>query len=107
MRTLNTTQIAQELAKALKKPIMLVSFQNGDPIQDVLKAAPYLDFDRDLQMIFDGGGLIVCDSVEEMEDLFNQTVGDDGPTKSNPYDGPCRVYALTINADGQLLTENT
>jgi len=40
-------------------------------------------------------------------DAYYRTVGDDGPTKLNDYNGPCRIYALTCDPFGQLLNENT
>lgn len=73
--------------------------------EEILKAAPYLkDF---MTIVWDYGGFIVCDTEEEMKTLFNQTVGPNGPTSINPYDGPASVYALTISNGGTLLNENT
>jgi hypothetical protein len=55
----------------------------------------------------DGHGIVVFDTQEEMEEAYERTAGDDGPTELNPYDGPCRIYALTIGADGEMQNENT
>lgn len=73
--------------------------------EELLKAMPYLD-DEDYQLMYDGCGLISCDSEKEAYIIFNQTVGDDGPTKLNSYNGPVSVYALVIGPNG-FETENT
>lgn len=80
----------------------------GD-LEEVLKAAPYLERRMSgdvVQVLADGYGVLVYDSVEEMEVDYWETVGDDGPTKTNPYLGPAKVYALTC-VNGELLNENT
>lgn len=98
MRLLTVVQAMQELCKATKK--WAVYFEGKTQL-----AAPYL---RDeIQLLSDGVGIVLCDSEEEMRLIYNQTVGDDGPTETNPYNGPCRVYAVTCSPDGQLLNENT
>jgi hypothetical protein len=108
MRVLSGIELAQTVAKALKKPVLFVSFFVPDNnYAEVLKAAPYLTVCDHSQAILDGSAVIVCDSVKEQETLYWQTVGDDGPTKTNKYDGPARVYALTIDRTGQILNENT
>jgi hypothetical protein len=38
---------------------------------------------------------------------FWSVVGDDGPTKTNPYNGPVRVFACTYDPDGITMNENT
>ena len=73
----------------------------------VPQAAPMLNFEEHGQALLDGHCLLVCDSAEERDRLYGQIVGDDGPTESNPYDGPVRVYALTFDDTGQMLNENT
>lgn len=111
MQILTDVQVMQALAKATGKFCMYINIFNEGPEEtffaEVMKAAPYLNFDDHLQLMTDGGGIIVCDSKEEMEDLYEQTVGDDGPTKKNSYDGTARVYALTCSNEGVLCNENT
>ena len=51
--------------------------------------------------------IIICDDEAEMYRLFNMTVGDDGPTATNLYEGPANVFACTCNAAGEILGENT
>lgn len=74
---------------------------------EAMKAMPYLDHHENIQALADGTCIILCDSEEECVRLFDSTVGDDGPTKLNPYDGPARCYALTCNPQGELQNENT
>lgn len=109
MKILNHADTLEALAKVTGKPCMYLNlrFWEGAPLEEIVKAAPYLSLHDDCQAILDGCAFIVCDSYEEMQKLYDQTVGDDGPTKSNSYDGPIRIYALTCNAQGQTENENT
>lgn len=59
------------------------------------------------RLLYEGAACLFFDTRAEMEAVYGRIVGDEGPTESNPYDGPCRVYALTCRNDGQLLNENT
>jgi hypothetical protein len=109
---LTVTELMQLVAKTIKKPCIFLSFQYMDESEasydDMIKAAPYLDWDKHGQAIIDGVAVIICEDYDEMQRLYWMTVGDDGPTKTNPYDGKkARVYALTCNAEGQLENENT
>jgi hypothetical protein len=75
--------------------------------EDAAKAAPWVSGEY-LPLLVSGDGLYVLfDSCEEMESVFRQTVGDDGPTEWNPYDGPVSIYALTCGPDGVCRDENT
>ena len=108
MKILSGIELAQTVAKTLKKPVLFVSFYapDNESHAEILKAAPYLTYAH-AQALVDGHAIVVCNSVKEQETLYWQTVGDDGPTKTNPYKGPARVYALTIDKNGQTLNENT
>jgi hypothetical protein len=108
MKVLSGIELACEVAKRTRKPVLFLGLRQAEDVgyDEVLKAAPYLTFE-DSQALIDGEAVIVCDSVKEQERLYWQTVGDDGPTKTNTYDGPARVYALTIDKNGQTLNENT
>jgi hypothetical protein len=105
MHALSLYDGLQAMAKGLGKPVLYISFilptyDDWEPwIADLRKAAPYL-FDEDgtckyIQILSDGEGYLVCDNVVELERLYDLTVGDDGPTSSNPYDGDVRVNAVT------------
>ena len=102
------------ICKISRKFGMYINFdkdQNGpDEDQDwreIIKAAPYLDFSINHQIFLDGQAWLLFDSEEEMLICYNQTVGDDGPTKLNQYKGKATVYALTCSPIGELLNENT
>lgn len=81
---------------------------------ELKKAVPFLDLGSlepddigDYQAVCDEYMFVECKSKAECYRLFNQVVGDDGPTKSNPYNGPTRVYAVTINNRGEIGGTNT
>lgn len=76
---------------------------------EICKAAPYLSADQAFELSSAGTGdaCLFFDSEEECERAFWSTVGDDGPTKTNPYNGPARVFACTCGPDGVLRHENT
>lgn len=106
MKKLTQTLTLQMVARLSGKPCMLVCFDCED-LDEIQKAAPYIDPSTDAQFIVEGGGVIICDDDAEMDRLYQSTVGDDGPTKTNPYNGPQRVYALTCSANGHPMNENT
>ena len=106
MKVLTSVELAQEVAKLYKKPVLYISYF-GSEYEEITKAAPYLSIEKHAQAILDGEAVIICDSLEEQQKLYWQTVGDDGPTKTNPYKGKARVYALTIDKTGQTQNENT
>ena len=109
MKKLSIVRALEHFCKQYKRWGVYLSFSEGiedNPCDDIFKAMPYLNDDEDYQISADGMGFILCDSEEEAYKIFNQTVGDDGPTKTNLYDGPFRAYALVIGPDG-FETENT
>lgn len=107
MKPYSGIELAQKLAKALKRPCLFIQISANGRCEDVVKAAPYLKDLKFIQLLADESGVIVCDSAKQRDELYAQTVGDDGPTKTNKYKGPCRIYALTIDADGTPVNENT
>lgn len=111
MRVYSHVKAACELAKALHKPVLYLAFNPENPAfpAEWDKAAPYLTYDDNetMQAVFDGHAIVVCETDKERDKLYDMTVGDDGPTKTNSYDGSVRVYALTIDRNGQTLNENT
>jgi hypothetical protein len=84
-----------------------VSFQDDDDLDEVIKAAPYLNYKDHGQILAEGSAIVLCDTEEEVVELYKRTVGDDGPTKLNDYDGPVKVYARVCNPQGEVLFENT
>lgn len=110
MKVHSVSHVGQALAKALKKPVLFLAFPTDvDNFMHVKNAAPYLDMDDNetSQAVLDGHAFIVCENEEELNRLYDLTIGDDGPTKANAYDGPIRIYALTIDKNGVLRNENT
>ena len=80
----------------------------GESIDEVLKAALFLNPVDHGQVIADGRGWFFFDTEDEMNDAFWMCVGDNGPTGDvNPYDGPVRVYAITCDTNGITMNENT
>ena len=77
--------------------------------EEILKACPPLrqaGTDR-YPALIDGSALLLFDTRKEQQEAYNSIVGDDGPTATNPYNGPMRVYACTISAQGFAENENT
>lgn len=110
MEKLSSTMIFKRLCEAANMYGLYFSLDWSEHGMDELfKAIPFLNKDgyQDIQMMLDGGGVILFDTKDELEHHYNQIVGDDGPTELNLYDGPARVYALTCDRLGEFLTENT
>lgn len=78
-----------------------------DDWDEIVKAAPWLDLDVPGQCFADGSGFLLFSSKREAWKIFGQTVGDEGPTKTNPYNGRVSIYAILCGPDGELMTENT
>jgi hypothetical protein len=100
--------VLSDLCKMHKKHGLYISCAQFDcTFEEFMDAAPYLRRKEFEQILYSSYGYIICDSKEEMLALYQQTVGDDGPTIANPYSGPCRVYAMTCGPNGEIITENT
>lgn len=120
MNLMTTVDLMQAFCRSTGKYAMYISFSSPDVADDpfdlfmseLALAAPYLG-DRDpqrigeiLQIIADEHGVLVFDTEDEMRHYYDLTVGDDGPTVLNPYNGRIRVYALTCGPTGPM-NENT
>lgn len=107
---LTIVDLLRAYAKAAGRWCVLVSLEDleaeGVDLAEACAAAPYLAPDSDRQLLADGYGVISCRSREEMEEIFQLTVGDSGPTERNGYSGPVRVYALACSPAGELVAEN-
>jgi hypothetical protein len=93
----------------VKKWGLMISFplpQTDEEWSGFHLACPYHE-ELPSQAIFDGRAFLLFDTKTEMLCYFNQTVGDDGPTKVNPYNGDFTVFAVTCSPEGKLLSENT
>jgi hypothetical protein len=109
MKALNACEILEATAKGLGKWCLRLTF--GGQNQDLLLAAPCLkelDHADDLfDFISEGGGTLSFDTEAEAREAYGSTVGEDGPTKTNPYSGPVKVHACLCGPDGKIRTENT
>ena len=107
MKILNKTEVLQLLCETNKKYGMYISFSEDDDWNEIVKAAPYLLYDGNAQILNDCEAWLLFEDIEEMWKHFGLTVGPDGSTKLNDYTGVASVYAMTCNPHGQIETENT
>lgn len=97
--------LVKEYSKLTQKPVLYLSA--GDEPPEVLReAVSFLTLSQSIDLFANGFIVVICESVDHMNYLYEHVVGDDGPTSYNKYDGPCRIYALTIDR-GIALNENT
>lgn len=82
---------------------------SADDTDDIACAAPYLDsIDGEAWFrLSTGEPLYVFGEEADLRRMFEATVGDDGPTATNRYDGPARVYAMLVSPTDGVMTENT
>jgi len=116
MKILDKMETLQLLCKSNKKWGMFISWVDSGgnrpvfryDLKDTLETpVPYLCYKNDAQAIMDGEAYLLFNDESEMCNHYDLTVGDDGPTQLNPYNGPFRVYAITCSPKGQLMNENT
>jgi hypothetical protein len=104
MKIYNTIGLMQEYARIAGKFCMYISWVGQNDSVEIVKAAPYMDAD---ELCVSSRALLVFDTEKEMYSHYDMTVGDNGPTNYNSYNGTARVYAVTCNNKGELGTENT
>lgn len=110
-KPLDQNQVLEATAKGLGKWCLHLSFHATSLNEaEVVKAAPCLNelgpFDR-TSFILLGGGTLVFSAEAKAREAYSSTVGEDGPTKTNSYDGPTKVYACLCGPDGKIRTENS
>jgi len=103
MQYITFMEALQYMCKLEKKWGLYFSYNEGVDLQEVLKAAPYLKAEH----LTPSNGAFLFDTEKEMLKHFNMTVGDNGPTRTNSYDGPVQVYAVTCSPEGEIQDENT
>ena len=113
-----TSQITQAIAKANEKWVLYILFsvEYGEDTlaeqAELEKAAPYLktlretDYPAYHHLRSEGRAWFVFDTELECYGYFHQTVGDNGPTNINDYNGSCKVFAMTCDPFGELQNEN-
>jgi len=107
MELIRPNNVLPELCRLKKRWGLFLSFATLD-FDEVCKAAPYLRGIKNADTcVYEGSAYLFFESEAEMLLLYQQTVGDDGPTQQNPYPGPRKVYALTCDPDGRYRSENT
>ena len=106
MKKFTITEALEDLCMKFEMWAVYISFIEDHEWPEICKAAPFLVEDTDYQLLTDGRGVLLCESEKEAYKIFDQIVGDDGPTETNLYNGPANVYALVIGPDG-METENT
>lgn len=87
--------------------VWLVSLVNSNfdaNNDEIRKACPILSNDDILHL--DNGIVYEFETEELARTAYDYVVGDDGPTKLNPYTGPAKVYALLVGPEGAV-NENT
>lgn len=100
----------QRLCKVQSQWGMLLSFYNssdGTTPDELRKAVPYLSEEEVFRLYTEETLFIFFYDKKTCVDCFEKTVGDDGPTASNPYTGTASVFALTCDPYGNLRNENT
>lgn len=82
----------QEHACVTGKFCMYISWiGQNDPIE-IVKAVPYMKDEKDMLYVL-SRAVLVFDTEKEMYSHYDMTVGDDGPTEYNSYNGR-HVYML-------------
>lgn len=105
--TLSSMQQVADLIACHKQMWVLYLSTPGalDPFA-VDSPVPFLSRDDRTILSVKGWIMLVIDHEPTAMAQFRQVVGDDGPTKTNQYAGPHRVYAYLTGPDGGV-TENT
>lgn len=105
----DSVSLFKEFCRVTKRWGLYLSWGTPPGVTDdeVLKAAPYLAEHRNTQAFFSKNAFVTFGTMAELYECYQSTVGDDGPTPTNRYFGPARVYALTIGPDGRAMDENT
>ena len=118
MECFEKDDMLEKLCKVSKQYGMFIEFDRAllmcckersfdDSIKELYRAAPYLEKKECKHIIPSGSGFFLFENEDELNEYYNQTVGYDGPTELNKYDGYFRVYAYAVNPNGEVYKENT
>lgn len=100
------TAVAERIARAEGVWTLHLSTSDDIDLGAPNSPVPFLRSDERLQLRLDGWLLLILATEESARCLFDQVVGDDGPSQANSYDGSHRVYAYLAGPNGGI-TENT
>jgi len=116
MQILSHKDALQALCKATGKYGALISLDSADPKdrgvlndQKTLQgAAPYLHPEDEAasDIFWENYGYLLFESRSEAWDAFFDTVGENGPTHTNPYKGPAIVNMWICNPLGCIFRDN-
>lgn len=101
-----------EAASLSTGPLLFLSFHEAHDddfdywVPELQMAAPYLSGPEATMLFIEGRLTLRCHTIDRMETMLNQTVGHDGPTALNDYEGNARIYACSV-ANGEARNENT
>ncbi len=102
-------RILEIVCKLSNRWALCLSPPSGDSyeysVNDVQRAAPFLSWDE-AEEVLHKGSVFLFDLEADVWPLFEQIVCD-GPTETNSYDGPCRIYATIWSPKGGCVNENT
>jgi hypothetical protein len=72
-----------------------------------VQRATLLPTDDAFELATSGQSIFLFDTMAECLAVYCNVVGDEGPTKTNPYNGPVKVFAYWLSPDGRTGSENT
>lgn len=105
MKIMTSPDLFEEYLKSTGTYGCLLSTSFDGDIEELQKAVPLLPYERVIDLFFNNI-FVTFDTREEAKAFFDTVVGDDGPTKTNPYNGPASVYAWWGGPEG-IISENT
>jgi hypothetical protein len=102
MSTLNSLELFIAHCGAIKRWGMVIRFTppQANEWNEFRLACSYYN-ELSVQHMCDGEAFLFFDTEAEMRSYYERTVGEDGPTATNPYKGPFRVWAMTCGPDGR------
>ena len=100
------TRVVSLVAAGANQFVVYMSTSEQDP-NALLGPAPFLSNEELNHLAYKGSLYLLFPRGEDAYNTFHQVVGDDGPTRTNPYNGPVKVYACVCGPDGKITTENT
>ena len=104
---LDARALCKALCRATGKHAVYAEFDANEGVELRYASGGLLDPALDERACGEGRALALADSEDEAFALCEHLVGDDGPTSRNAYAGQARIHAMTLDANGRAITENT